>query len=86
MAYETFAKRGKRSRMGPKPDKWSDKDVSPTTMYSAVEFGGGRPGSERRFTNNYGKTAGKRNDYEPEVGNRSRQTGRMFNWMKGESY
>ena len=57
MAYETFAKRGKRSRMGPKPDKYSDRDVSPTTMY-----------------------------YEPEVGNRSRQTGRMFNWMKGESY
>lgn len=86
MAYETFAKRGKRSRMGPKPDKFSDRDVSPTTMYSAVEFGGVRPGSERRFTNNYGKTAGKRADYEPEVGNRSRQTGRMFNWMKGESY
>jgi hypothetical protein len=86
MAYETFAKRGKRSRMGEKPHKYADGDFSPTTMYSAVEFGGDHPGGERRFTNNYGKTAGKRSEYEPEAGNNSRRTGRMFNWMKGDSY
>ena len=86
MAYETFAKRGKRSRMGPKPDKYADGEYSPVNMYAAVDFGGKHPDPSRRFTNNYGKTAGKRADYEPEVGNRSRETGRMFSWMKGESY
>jgi hypothetical protein len=55
-------------------------------MYGAVEFGGGRPGTERRFTNNYGKNAKARNEYKPEVGARSREAGRMFSWMKGESY
>jgi hypothetical protein len=90
MAYETFAKRGKRSRMGSKPDKYSDGDYTPANipanMYAAVDFGGKHPDPSRRFTNNYGKTAGKRADYEPEVGNRSRESGRMFNWLKGESY
>lgn len=86
MAYETFKKSGKRSRMGSKEDKFANKDVSPTHMYAAVDFGGMRPGPERRFTNNYGKNARKRDDYEPEVGNRSREAGRMFSWMKGESY
>ena len=55
MAYQTFKKRGK---MGKKPggkDKWSDKDHSPSHMYGACDFGGARPGPERRFTNNYGK-------------------------------
>ncbi|MBW2451754.1 MAG: hypothetical protein JRF07_05295 [Deltaproteobacteria bacterium] len=86
MAYETFAKRGKRSRMGEKPHKYADGDFKPANMYAAVDFGAGHPDASRRFTNNYGKTARKRNEYEPEVGNRSRQAGRMFSWMKGESY
>lgn len=86
MAYETFAKRGKRSRMGMKPDKMSDKEFTPSSMYSAVDFGGARPDPSRRFTNNYGKTSGKRSDNNPEVGTRSRESGRMFNWMKGDSY
>lgn len=83
--FKTYPKRGKRSKYkATQADKGTDR--SPATMYSAVEFGGGRPDSSRRLTNNYGKTAGKRGDYKPEVGNRSRETGRMFNWMKGESY
>jgi hypothetical protein len=86
MAFETFAKKGKRSRMGAKPDKLADKSYTPSSMYSAVDFGGTRPDASRRFTNNYGKTSGKRNEYKPEVGNRSREAGRMFSWMKGESY
>jgi hypothetical protein len=55
-------------------------------MYAAVELGGGRPGSERRFTGNYGKNAKARNEVDTETGAKTRQEGRMFNWMKGESY
>lgn len=85
MAFFTAMKRGK---MGKKPpqDKWVDKDWTPSTMYSAVEFGSGRPDSSRRFTNNYGKTPGRRGEVDLETGENSRRTGRMFNWMKGESY
>lgn len=83
--FETFPKRGKRSKhKATRSNK--DTDHSPATMYSAAEFGGGKPDSSRRLTNNYGKTAGKRKDYKPETGENSRRTGRMFNWMKGESY
>jgi len=82
--YCTANKRGKKAK---RPGTaGTGKDVSPSTMYSAVEFGGGRPDGSRRLTNNYGKTAGKRNEFKPEVGDNSRRTGRMFNWMKGESY
>lgn len=84
--FTTATKRGKRAKRPAGPDKYSDKDVSPSTMYSAVEFGGRHPDGSRRLTNNYGKTAGKRNEFKPEVGDNSRRTGRMFNWMKGESY
>lgn len=80
----TAKKSGKRSKMRGKAV--DGKDLTPSTMYSAVEFGGGRPDSSRRMTNNYGKTRGKRSEYRPEVGENSRRTGRMFNWMKGESY
>jgi hypothetical protein len=48
MAYETFAKRGKRSRMGSKPDKYSDGDYTPANMYAAVDFGGKHPDPSRR--------------------------------------
>jgi hypothetical protein len=85
MAYQTFKKRGKMGKK-PKQDKWADGDFSPSHMYGAADFGGARPGPERRFTNNYGKNARKRNEFKPEVGDRSREAGRMFNWMKGESY
>jgi hypothetical protein len=86
MAYQTFKKSGKKGKNPGKTDKWSDKDHSPSHMYGAVEFGGDRPGTERRFTNNYGKNAKARNEYKPEIGARSREAGRMFSWMKGESY
>ena len=84
MAFFTASKRGKMSKM--KGKSIDGKDLTPPTMYSAVDFGGGRPDSSRRMTNNYGKTARKRGEYRPEVGENSRRTGRMFNWMKGESY
>lgn len=84
MAFFTANKRGKRaSRPGSAEAK---SEHTPATMYSAVEFGGKSPDGSRRLTNNYGKTAGKRNEYKPEVGDNSRRTGRMFNWMKGDSY
>lgn len=79
--FETFAKRGKQSKMSASIST-QQKDLTPSTMYSAVEFGGDRPDTSRRFTNNYGKTAGKRNDFKPEVGIRSSLTGRMFNAVK----
>ncbi len=85
MAYFTMNKRGKMGKKIPE-DRMSDVDHSPATMYSAVEFGAGHPDGSRRLTNNYGKTARKRNEFKPEVGENSRRTGRMFNWMKGESY
>ena len=84
--FFTAKKRGKMAKRPAGEDKWSNKDLTPSTMYSAVEFGGGHPDGSRRLTNNYGKTSGKRNDFKPEVGDNSRRTGRMFNWMKGESY
>jgi hypothetical protein len=55
-------------------------------MYGAAEFGGGRPDGSRRFTGNYGKNAKARNEVDLETGEGSRRAGRMFNWMKGESY
>ena len=84
MAFFTASKRGKK---GSRPGALgAERDVSPATMYSPTEFGRGRPDGSRRMTNNYGKTAGKRNEFKPEVGENSRRIGRMFNWTKGESY
>ena len=82
MAFQTFPKRGK---MGKNPGKEHPTgDYKPSSMYAAVELGAGRPGSERRFTGNYGTKA--RNEVDTETGAKTRQEGRMFNWMKGESY
>jgi len=82
--FTTAAKRGK---FGKNPGKKeAEQDFTPASMSSAVEFGGGKPDGGRRFTNNYGKTAGRRNDVDTEAGEESRRTVRMFNWMKGESY
>ena len=53
---------------------------------NAAEFGGGRPDGSRRFTGNYGKNAKARNEVDLETGENSRREGRMFSWMKGESY
>lgn len=78
--YETFDKRGKRSKKTVKDD--GDKDVTPAHMYAAVEFGGDRPDGFRRISGNYGKTSGKRNEYKPEVGLASSTAGRMFNVVK----
>ena len=84
MAYFTAGKRGKKAK---KPGSVAtERDVSPSTMYSAVEFGGGRPGGERRFNGVYGKNAKARNETDLAVGENSRRAGRMFSWMKGESY
>ena len=73
--FQTFKKR--KHKADPKST-----DRTPENMYAAAEFGGGRPDSSRRLTNNYGKTAGKRAEYKPEVGLRSSITGRMFNMAK----
>jgi hypothetical protein len=82
--HESFPKRGKRSKM---KATYGDKDVSPDHMYSAVDFGGGRPGWERRFNGNYGKTAARRAMNHPEKGNDSRRAGRSFNVLKdGSAY
>ena len=82
--FFTAAKRGK---MGKNPGtKEAEGDHSPSTMYGSSEFGGGRPDGSRRFTGNYGKNAKARNEVDLETGEESRRTGRMFNWMKGDSY
>lgn len=86
MAFETFSKSGKRSKMRSKPDQYSDKSYKLDTMYNAVDFGANHPDPSRRFTNNYGKTSGKRGDVDLEEGMRSRRTGRMFSWLNGNSY
>ncbi len=79
--FETFKKRGQRSKMkATSANKATDR--TPANMYSAVEFGAGRPESSRRFTGNYGKTAAKRAQYKPEVGAASSMTGRLFNMAK----
>ena len=84
MAFFTAAKRGKK---GKNPGKTHGaQEHTPSNMYSAIEFGSGRPGSERRFTNIYGKNAKARNETDIAAGEESRRAGRMFNWMKGESY
>ena len=82
--YTTAAKRGKKASRPGKVDAVGDH--SPSTMYGAAEFGGGRPNGDRRFTNIYGKNAKARNEVDLETGEESRRTGRMFNWMKGDSY
>lgn len=82
--FATFPKSGKRSKMKASPSTGSDH--SPTHMYAAAEFGGGRPDSSRRFTNKYGKNAKARGETDTETGAASRESGRMFSWMKGESY
>ncbi len=79
--FETFNKRGKRSKIkATRADK--DTDRSPPNMYDAVAWSDGRPDSSRRLTNNYGKTAGKRAQYKPEVGQASSLAGRLFNMAK----
>lgn len=83
--FFTAPKRGKMAKK-PAQDPMYEKDVSPATQYSAVDFGGGRPDGSRRFTNIYGKNAKARNEVDLETGQKSRETGRMFSWMKGESY
>lgn len=78
--FETFNKRGSKSKV--KASSSQGKDLTPQTMHSAVEFGGGAPSGDRRLTNNYGKTAGKRAQYKPEVGIRTSMTGRLFKAAK----
>ncbi len=79
--YETFNKRGTRSKIkATRADK--DTNLSPPNMYDAIAHGGGSPDSSRRLTNNYGKTAGKRAQYKPEVGRASSMAGRIFNMAK----
>jgi hypothetical protein len=84
MAFFTAKKRGKRGSRPGSEDKGSEH--TPVNMYSAVEFGSSRPGSERRFTNIYGKNTKARRETDVQTGEESRRAGRMFNWMKGESY
>ncbi len=84
MAFFTANKRGKRGKRPGTAEKGMNSNLA--TMYNAAQFGGSHPDGSRRMTNNYGKTARKRNEFKPEVGENSRRTGRMFSWMKGESY
>lgn len=86
MGTETFAKRGKKGKNPGKTDALQEQTHTPSSMYSAVDFGGGRPDTSRRFSGNYGKNAKARREVDTESGAESRQAGRMFNWMKGESY
>ena len=57
--YTTAKKRGKFGKNPGKEEGGGAKGTAHKlpTMYSAVEFGGGKPDSSRRFTNNYGKTS-----------------------------
>ena len=82
--YQTFAKRGQKGKNPGSTAKVGDH--SPSHMYGAVELGGGRPDTSRRFTANYGKNSKARREVDVETGGNSRQAGRMFSWMKGESY
>lgn len=84
MAYFTAPKRGKKGKRPGSEGKGSTH--KPPTMYSAVEFGGSRPDGSRRMTGIYGKNAKARSEVDLATGENSRRTGRMFNWMKGESY
>jgi hypothetical protein len=79
--FETFNKRGNRSKVKASVSN-QESDVTPRNAYAAVNFGGGRPDESRRFTNSYGKTAGKRAEYKPEVGLESSMTARLFNMAK----
>ena len=82
--FITSPKRGKLSK---RPGTVAaESDVSPSTMYGAAELGGGKPDGSRRFTGIYGKNAKARNEVDVETGEDSRREGRMFSWMKGESY
>ncbi len=78
--FETFNKRGNRSKI--KATRDDEDHTGPNRMYQAATFGGGRPDVSRRLTNNYGKTAGKRAEYKPEVGAGASFAGRMFNMAK----
>ena len=82
--FQTYSKRGKKGKNPGKVD--AEGEHNPANMYSAAEFGGGRPDGSRRFTGNYGKNAKARNEVDLETGENSRREGRMFSWMKGESY
>lgn len=84
MAFQTFAKRGKHGKNPGMEHKVATH--TPSSMYAAVDFGGGRPDTSRRFSGNYGKNAKARREVDLETGAESRQAGRMFNWMKGDSY
>jgi len=82
--FTTAAKRGKKGKNPGATAKVQNDDLS--TMYAAADFGGGKPDSSRRFTGLYGKNAKARNETDVETGEESRRSGRMFNWMKGDSY
>lgn len=86
--FFTATKRGKFGKNPGKVDRGGSSGVShtPSNMYSAVDFGGGKPDGSRRFTGIYGKNAKARNETDVEAGEESRRAGRMFSWMKGESY
>ena len=79
--FETFNKRGSRSKIkARRANKGAER--TPANMVSAVESDAGRRDASRRVTNNYGKTAGKRAEYKPEVGMASSMAGRIFNMAK----
>lgn len=79
--FETFNKRGNRSKIKAVIAN-QETDVTPRNAHAAVSFGGDRPDESRRITNSYGKTAGKRAEYKPEVGLESSMTARLFNLAK----
>lgn len=86
--FETFSKRGKFGKNPGKVDRGGSGGEShtPPNMYTAVDFGGSHPDTSRRFSGNYGKNAKARREVDTEAGAESRQSGRMFSWIKGDSY
>jgi hypothetical protein len=86
--YTTASKRGKFGKNPGKTDRGGSKGQShtPSNMYSAIDFGGGKPDGGRRFTGIYGKNAKARNEADVETGEDSRRAGRMYSWMQGDSY
>lgn len=82
--FTTAAKRGKKGKNPGTAAKVQNNDLP--TMYSAADFGGGKPEGSRRFTGLYGKNAKARNEADVETGAESRRTGRMFSWLSGDSY
>lgn len=59
-----YPKSGKRSKLANK-HREPDRDVSPENRFGYSDFGGSRPGTERRWTGNYLKAGQRLMDMGP---------------------